>query len=1097
MVELAAGTIVDDRYEIRRSIGEGGMGSVYCAVEIELAREVAIKILHQGLLADTEQRVRFERERKILASLSHPSILTFFRFGVWQNVHPYIVMEYLQGKSLREELDQKGKLKPERCVYLAHQISDALQAAHNLGIVHRDLKPSNIVLQETPEGGNVKILDFGLARILTGDGANQRLTQTGMLVGSVYYMSPEQCLGKPVDHRSDIYSLGCVLYEAAAGIPPLSADNPIGLLHKHATELPCSLSSVLQPCVQAERELLQSFDAILFKAMAKDPAARYQSMNEFSSDLKLLGSGRLREISAPVMSLPGKAMPGYQMAAVLVLSVLVIASIALISFTLTNRAERRVELDAKATPTRQAIGVPAGVASLNTMVNSPAKLALAEEIAGRMERGAAASSRDYLTVYSVLAREYINSRQYKRLSEHLNKIIALLGQSRRNDIALARLLYYRAVCGIALNEIDRSLADAAESYRIMEIVSPLSDDAAQSAASLARAFRLTQRYPESEEILRRQISRIGSSPLTQGYCELACELAHVYLACNKPDLEKRLFESTIAAIGKSDSAQLMHLVSGWPSVLKESSHCELIEPRVVALVGVVPKMSGELNRGAFFCAAGYALLSGDRFGAAERCFRQSSAHGVELKEASLEEPVYAGWSLALFRQGKQAEAELRLAKTLVLATDPRYLDDLAQIASLCAAANNLPATERIMDVVNNLAKSNLVSARAVYNLYYNVCACFPEDSRPKQSVRYLTKCLLRLQAKQDANLVAAGQVRLAQALLLSGDSTQAEPLLAQAIPVLERAIGDRTLLAQACIVRARCLFSAKKLEAAEVCMQRGLSVAEMSAAADRLALLTEAAETYGRADLKTKAISSYQQALELSRKQLGQVATTVAMTNLVRFLMLQKDYKQAEQVLLNAGPAPSKSAALPYRLAYAELEMVRGVVACRLCRFQDGYQNFETVCRLRLAAGRDQFFPLACMFDCVSRLPLSQKALTQQHLLLQQARQAMSPTTPATYKRLWCLREAIYLTRTNKMREGAAMLGKLCQESEREGAYDDNLANAYENVAAVQVCFGQPEVAVIYQRKAVALRCKLGGADDHDTVRSIAVLRKLEGLAHH
>lgn len=187
MVDLQPGTVVDNQYEILNELGQGGMGTVYLAFEFGLNRKVAIKFLHDHLLVDEEQRARFEREGRILATLSHPNILTFYRFGIWIKQYPFIVMELLEGKSLRLEVENLGSLDLQRGLDIAIQICDALQAAHNQGIVHRDLKPSNVILVDQPKADRVKLLDFGLARIVCADGAvSQHLTQTGELVGSVF-----------------------------------------------------------------------------------------------------------------------------------------------------------------------------------------------------------------------------------------------------------------------------------------------------------------------------------------------------------------------------------------------------------------------------------------------------------------------------------------------------------------------------------------------------------------------------------------------------------------------------------------------------------------------------------------------------------------------------------------------------------------------------------------------------------------------------------------------------------------------------------------------------------------------------------------------
>lgn len=281
------GSIIDRRYQIVSFLGDGGMGTVFEAREIGLDRIIAIKILHASLISDPEAQARFKREGKLLSAISHPNVLRIYRIGVTERGVPYIAMEFLQGESLRSILNEKEILAPEDCLQTGISIAAAMQAVHNAGIVHRDLKPNNIMFAEIDNERRVKIVDFGIARILPEHGdVSQRLTQTGALIGSLYYMSPEQCRGAAADHRSDIYALGCLLYEALTGVVPIQADNPIGLMHKHITETPDPV-----PAAIAGKPVPLGLGRVLFKAMSKDATMRYQSMTEFESDLRTVAMG--------------------------------------------------------------------------------------------------------------------------------------------------------------------------------------------------------------------------------------------------------------------------------------------------------------------------------------------------------------------------------------------------------------------------------------------------------------------------------------------------------------------------------------------------------------------------------------------------------------------------------------------------------------------------------------------------------------------------------------------------------------------------------------------------------------------------------------
>lgn len=285
--------MVDGRYKILSSLGEGGMGTVYKAVELQLNRIVALKFIHSSLLTDRDTRSRFFREGKVLSRLVHPNILTFYRLGVWNGQYPYIALEYAEGKTLRQVLCDEVRFEWNRAVTVVAQVADAMSYSHASGIVHRDLKPNNIMLVEpgsgapsssslsTPSTECVKVFDFGLARAITDVvGMEGTITETGLLIGSLQYMSPEQCGGERVDNRSDIYSVGCILFELLAGELPFTADSPIKLLQLHRTKAVRRLSEVHDSC-----DVPPALDDIIAKATEKDPAKRYQSMEELRKDL--------------------------------------------------------------------------------------------------------------------------------------------------------------------------------------------------------------------------------------------------------------------------------------------------------------------------------------------------------------------------------------------------------------------------------------------------------------------------------------------------------------------------------------------------------------------------------------------------------------------------------------------------------------------------------------------------------------------------------------------------------------------------------------------------------------------------------------------
>lgn len=278
MVNVVPGTIVDERFEILDRLGEGGIGQVFSARQMGLNRTVAVKMLYSTLIADDNNTLqRFEREGKILSTLQHPNIPAFYHFGVWHNQYPYIAMELVSGRSLREVLDSSPMEWPD-AARLITRIAEVLQSVHSAGFVHRDLKPQNIMITGD---GTIKLVDFGLAGIIENASFGP-LTKSNVVLGSIYYMSPEQCTGQKADHRADIYALGCILFECITRQTPFVGDSPMGLLHKHAVVPARRLSAATGMKFPPELE------AVVRKCLDKSPGQRYGSAAELIDDLQSL-----------------------------------------------------------------------------------------------------------------------------------------------------------------------------------------------------------------------------------------------------------------------------------------------------------------------------------------------------------------------------------------------------------------------------------------------------------------------------------------------------------------------------------------------------------------------------------------------------------------------------------------------------------------------------------------------------------------------------------------------------------------------------------------------------------------------------------------
>jgi serine/threonine-protein kinase len=269
------GTLFDGRYQVVRKLGAGGMANVYLAEDQELGRRVAIKILNDRHANDEQFVERFRREAKNAAALSHPNIVSIYDRGEAEGTY-YIAMEFLEGRSLKELVVQRGPAPIPVTVEYARQILSALRFAHRHGIVHRDIKPHNVLVDAE---GRVKVTDFGIARA----GASE-MTEAGSIVGTAQYLSPEQARGTDVDQRSDLYSLGIVLYELLTGALPFNGDTPVEIAMKHLSTVP-EAPSAKRP------EIPRDLDLIVTRALAKDPADRYQSAEEMDADLERFARG--------------------------------------------------------------------------------------------------------------------------------------------------------------------------------------------------------------------------------------------------------------------------------------------------------------------------------------------------------------------------------------------------------------------------------------------------------------------------------------------------------------------------------------------------------------------------------------------------------------------------------------------------------------------------------------------------------------------------------------------------------------------------------------------------------------------------------------
>src|SRR5205807_3703532 len=281
MPELATGTLVDGRYKIVSRLGSGGMADVYLAEDQQLGRKVALKLLHRRFAADPDFVERFRREAQAAAGLQHANIVSVYDRGSYEETY-YIAMEYLPGRTLKQLVREEAPIDPIRAIDITVQILKAARFAHRRGVIHRDLKPHNVIIDDSD---HAKVTDFGIARAGASD-----MTETGSIMGTAQYLSPEQAQGHAVSAQADLYAIGIVLYELLTGRVPFDGDSPVTIALKQVSELPVP-PSAYNPAIPPE------LDAIVLRALEKDPARRFADAAEMAASLEEL-RGRLVAVPA-------------------------------------------------------------------------------------------------------------------------------------------------------------------------------------------------------------------------------------------------------------------------------------------------------------------------------------------------------------------------------------------------------------------------------------------------------------------------------------------------------------------------------------------------------------------------------------------------------------------------------------------------------------------------------------------------------------------------------------------------------------------------------------------------------------------------------
>ncbi|HKW09448.1 MAG TPA: serine/threonine-protein kinase [Gemmatimonadaceae bacterium] len=290
------GQVIADRYHVVKKLGEGGMGQVYLAEHVKMGRRSAIKVMNPSMVHDPDAVARFNREASNASRINHPNVCAIYDFGETPDGLIYLAMELIEGEPLTDLLEREGALPLARAADIFRQTADALQVAHDLGIVHRDLKPDNIMLSRRKGGGDtVKVVDFGIAKAVGGDDAGQKVTKTGLVIGTPEFMSPEQLSGDTLDGRSDLYSLALVFYRMLAGKLPFEATTVQETMIKRLTDEPLKLAEA-----RPDLSFPPGLQPVLDTALARTPAERYQNVSKFAADVaSITGRGGSATVAIP------------------------------------------------------------------------------------------------------------------------------------------------------------------------------------------------------------------------------------------------------------------------------------------------------------------------------------------------------------------------------------------------------------------------------------------------------------------------------------------------------------------------------------------------------------------------------------------------------------------------------------------------------------------------------------------------------------------------------------------------------------------------------------------------------------------------------
>lgn len=1047
MLDLQPGTVVDDKYQILYELGQGGMGTVYAAFESELNRKVAIKFLHANLLMDDEHRARFEREGRVLATLSHTNILTFYRFGIWQKIHPFIVMELLEGQSLQSKLEKSGKLEFNQALDIAVQVCDALQAAHKHGIVHRDLKPGNVVLVDNPKPGHVKLVDFGLARVVVGVAVSQHLTQTGELVGSVYYMSPEQCLGRKADARSDIYSLGCIIYEALAGAPPLMADNPVGLMHKHATEPPVPLAPKLKDCVS--QEMLAALEGVLHKAMAKSADARYQTAEAFKIDLQFLLQGESQNVSAKLVpSAKQRKIGSKQIIGALAGTILTLVALAL------WRQPHSLETTS---PTSQRSSLVGSMHSRLLRVcqenSTPDKLEHFKQlmVVRPSER---ISAEDAEILYTGYMRELISHNDSGPAIEVGKQALTdVVLRSRRRAIAKIQGLMCQAYS--KLERFAESASSGTSALRLFRLWPASSLDEAETVTALATVLVRTNKKIQALALLHETLDREGEGKNTSG---IAAAIAAI-----DPAAEPKMFElsSRFVTAAKSE-AELANVFTRWRSLAKTLPLKVQIE-RFDALLQLSKSISCRRTYCSDLCLSAKHLLASNEVRKPEEYLTRAKELLIDDHErykhrrklsgnaplplifpqedtTSCELYIYAGLCMLYFIADRPSGPEL--SNLCSLAAQQNALPELTAVARIAVDTEHFSQADRLFAAMNIASRSANEDPEALINSIHAIVTALPSDQQQRKVSYSERLCSILERARVPDYFIAVAQSKLAMALCKSGRTSEARVLIDSVVSRLNEVVNNSSQKRSLLLHIAKCYHSLGNDRAALRSLENALQTDPDILIRDAL---YQSAALCSTMHYEKKAIEYYERIL---RANCESSVPTAARPDL-ESSAFQIRTKVSLAELYNLTGQPGKAfqilktvPSIPENMERTQDNVSAYITAYNsLSTYYANHADFKSArAMLRLSqklaedTGLSSAFQLALTADCMAAMPeYSESEKTARvSVLLDQAEQHITDKTPPTERHAVRLRRGLFLYNQGKVRESAILLNALVKDYAQE-----------------------------------------------------------------